>query len=154
MSQSNVNKGQQFVNNSSEEGKEKAMKVPYVVKATGYGVAIKNEGGVLTVVANGKSVKVLADRVQAVKELPTRRVNGMVYAVTKQGFICLQTGQTKTEAEVMTPPVRDIPEPTEFMRPGKATGGRRDNTPTPRHPSEMTEEELKAAGWRTRAPKA
>jgi hypothetical protein len=153
MSQSNVNKSG-FVNISSEEGKEKVMKVPYVVKGAGFGVAIKEEDGVLTVFANGKIVSVLASRVEKVKELPTRRVNGLVYAITKQGFICLQTGQTKTEAEIMTPPVRDIPEPTEFMRPGKATGGRRDNTPTPRHPSEMTEEELKAAGWRTRAPKA
>jgi hypothetical protein len=153
MSQSNVNKVQ-FVNNSSEEGKEKVMRIPYVVKGNGYGVAIKEEDGVLTVVANGKSVKVLADRVQAVKELPTRRVNGMVYAVTKQGFISLQTGETKTEGEVMTPPVRDIPTPVEYMRPGKNTGGRRDNTPTPKHPSEMSDAELAAAGWRTRAPKA
>jgi hypothetical protein len=104
MSTSNVNKGQ-FVNNvSSEEGKEKAMKIPYVVKGKDFGIAIKEEDGVLTVVANGKVVSVLAARVQAVKALPTRRVNGVVYAITKQGFVNLNSGATLSEEEVMTPP--------------------------------------------------
>lgn len=154
MSEKSVNKSG-FVNNSnvsSEEGKEKVMKVPYVVKGNGFGVVIKNEGGVLTVVADGKSVKVLEDRVQAVKELSTRRVNGLVYAVTKQGFVCLQTGQTKTEAEIMAPPVQDIPWPEEELRPCRRfTATKKTNM---KHVSEMTEEELKAAGWRIRTPKS
>ena len=99
----NVNKGS-FVNVSSQEGKEKVMRIPYVVKGNSFGVAIQEENGILTVVADGKVAKVLADRVEAVKALPTRRVNGATYAVTKQGFINLATGATLSEEEVMTPP--------------------------------------------------
>lgn len=170
MSEKSVNNGQ-FVNNvSSQEGKEKVMKVPFAFKmyftpspyddrgGWQYGVALEIEEEVTDepnamVYVWGKAIWTHAERLVPLKSLPVRQVAGKKYVVTKQGLLDF-TGVMHSEAAVMAPPVRDIPEPTEFMRPGKATGGRRDNTPVPRHPSEMTEEELKAAGWRTRAPKA
>lgn len=171
MSEKSVNKGQIVNNVSSEEGKEKVMKVPFAFKYTlgggynyeatwwEYGVALTIEKeedehyAYALVYVNGRVQWVPEYRLVPLKALTVRQVAGKKYVVTKQGLLDFN-GVMHSEDAVMAPPVHDVPPPTEFMRPSKATGGRRDNIPTPKHPSEMTEAELKAAGWRIRAPKA
>ena len=173
MSEKSVNKGQIVNNNnnvSSEEGKEKVMKVPFAFKYTlpaGYNYEASCEYGVALSIEKEEDehyayvLAFIAGRVRWVPEyfvvplkaLTVRQVAGKKYVVTKQGLLDFN-GVMHSEDAVMAPPVHDVPLPTEFMRPSKATIGRRDTIPTPKHPSEMTEAELKAAGWRPRAPKA